>query len=90
MSVSEQEAWDKGYACGKLDAAAHIEALEAVLHGTNESWKELKVRIEALEAVLREVIRDIDEYERVNKLAPSPGKTECWQSVANARTALAP
>jgi hypothetical protein len=31
MSVLEQEAWDKGYACGKLDAAARIEALEAAL-----------------------------------------------------------
>ena len=31
MSVSEQEAWDKGYSCGKLDAADRIEALEAAL-----------------------------------------------------------
>ena len=31
MSVPEQEAWDKGYACGKLDAADRIEALEAAL-----------------------------------------------------------
>jgi hypothetical protein len=31
MSELEQKAWDKGYACGKLDAADRIERLEAAL-----------------------------------------------------------
>jgi hypothetical protein len=48
----------------------------------------LRARIEALEAALRAVVNDIHEYERINQLAPSPGKTECWQSVAHAMTVL--
>jgi hypothetical protein len=35
---------------------------------------------EALDAV----VKDIQDYERVNDLYPNPGKTECWQSVTNA------
>ena len=39
---------------------------------------------EALEAL----IADIEDYERVNNLAPSPGKKDCWQSVMRAKQAL--
>lgn len=39
---------------------------------------------EALEGVLS----DIEEYERINNLSPSPGEETCWQSVARARRAL--
>lgn len=40
--------------------------------------------IEALQAVLA----DIAEYERINNLAPNPGRKDCWQSVTRARAAL--
>jgi hypothetical protein len=58
------------------------------IDGLCEKIVEQRARIEALEYALRDVIRDIDEYERNNNLAPSPGKTECWQSVGNARAVL--
>jgi predicted AAA+ superfamily ATPase len=53
-----------------------------------EKIDELEDRIGALEVALREVIIDYDDYNRINNLAPSPGKTECWQSVAQARAVL--
>lgn len=40
-------------------------------------------------AALEGVVADIAEYERVNNLYPSPGKSECWQSVTQARAAIA-
>ena len=42
-----------------------------------------------LVAALEAVIRDINDYERVNNLAPNPGRTECWDSVADAKALLA-
>lgn len=34
------------------------------------------------------VLSDIEEYERINNLSPSPEKETCWQSVARLRRAL--
>jgi hypothetical protein len=46
-------------------------------------------RIAELEAALRAVVRDVNDYERVNNLAPNPGRAECWDSVARAKAVLA-
>ena len=46
-------------------------------------------RILALEEALRRVVADVNDYERVNKLHPNPGRTECWDSVAHAKSVLA-
>ena len=43
---------------------------------------------ERLRKALEDVIRDIKDYELANNLAPSPGRTECWDSVARAKAAL--
>ena len=43
----------------------------------------------ALVNALEGVIRDINDYERANNLAPNPDRTECWDSVARAKSALA-
>lgn len=47
------------------------------------------IRMSAHEIVLlgalKAVMRDIDEYERVNNLSPNPGKKDCWQSVTFAK-----
>lgn len=37
---------------------------------------------------LSAVVADILDYERVNNLAPNPGKQDCWQSVTCAKAAL--
>lgn len=37
---------------------------------------------------LERVVHDVHEYERVNNLHPNPGRTECWDSVANAMAIL--
>jgi hypothetical protein len=44
---------------------------------------------EALEAVLRQIIDSVHDYERVNNLAPTPPRTECWDSIAHAIKVLA-
>lgn len=41
-----------------------------------------------LRAALERVLADIAEYERVNNLAPNPGRQYCWDSVAHAHTVL--
>lgn len=41
-----------------------------------------------LREVLKAVIDDIHEYERINYLAPNPPRKECWDSVARALDAL--
>jgi hypothetical protein len=50
--------------------------------------RNLKAEIERLRAALAALISDIEEYERVNNLAPSPGKQDCWQTVTQAKAAL--
>ena len=42
-----------------------------------------------LYAALEGVIDNIEDYERVNNLHPSPGRHDCWQSVTIAKAALA-
>lgn len=44
--------------------------------------------IEQLEYALRNVVRDVNDYEQANKLHPNPGRTECWDSVASAKKLL--
>jgi len=45
-------------------------------------------RIAELEAVLHSLVGDIEDYERINNLHPSPGKADCWQSVTHAKAVL--
>jgi hypothetical protein len=45
--------------------------------------------IERLREALAALIADIEEYERINNLAPNPGKPDCWQSVTRAKAVLA-
>lgn len=45
--------------------------------------------IEELVAALKSIVSDIEEYERINNLAPSPGKQDCWQSVTHAKALIA-
>jgi hypothetical protein len=45
--------------------------------------------IEALVQALRALVDNVNDYERVNNLAPSPGRTECWDTVARAKALLA-
>lgn len=40
-------------------------------------------------AALEAVLADIRDYERVNNLAPNPGRTHCWDSAARAEALLA-
>ena len=43
---------------------------------------------EGLIAALEALVADVLEYERINNLAPNPGRRDCWQSVTNARAIL--
>ena len=51
---------------------------------------EQRAEIERLREALQAVVDDVLEYERINKLSPSPGKPDCWQSITNAKAALRP
>ena len=54
--------------------------VEFMLEAANE--------IEQLREVLTAIVRDINDYERTNNLAPNPGRSECWDSVARAKHLL--
>lgn len=44
---------------------------------------------EDLVQALQALVDQVNDYERVNNLAPNPGRTECWDTVARAKTVLA-
>ena len=41
-----------------------------------------------LEAALRNLVADVDDYERVNNLSPSPGRLHSWQSMRIAKEVI--
>lgn len=47
------------------------------------------MEIERLRDALEAVVRDVNDYERVNNLSPSHSRSECWDSVAHAKNVLA-
>jgi hypothetical protein len=59
---------------------------------TPYGWLELADKaaeeIERLRAALAALVADVEEYERINNLAPSPGKPDCWQSITHAKNVL--
>jgi hypothetical protein len=42
----------------------------------------------ALVQALQALVDQVNDYERVNNLAPNPGRTECWDTVAHAKRVL--
>lgn len=46
-------------------------------------------RAEDLEGALYRLVCDVNAYEEASKLAPNPGRMECWDSVAHAKRLLA-
>ena len=44
---------------------------------------------ERLVKALEAVVHDVNEYERINRLAPTPGHVECWDCIARAKAVLA-
>jgi hypothetical protein len=53
-----------------------------------EVGKAAETRIAELETALRNLVADVDDYERVNNLAPSPGRLHAWQSMRVAKDLL--
>lgn len=51
-------------------------------------WSDLMRRNSALEQALKDVVADVLDYERVNSLAPNPGRKYCWDSIGRAQTVL--
>ena len=66
---------------GARCARAALSALPHYLRAVEER--------EGLIEALENLVADVLEYERINNLAPNPGRRDCWQSVTTARAALA-
>jgi hypothetical protein len=45
-------------------------------------------RADEVETALRNLVADVDDYERVNDLAPNPGRLHCWESMRVAKDVL--
>jgi hypothetical protein len=84
-------AGEPGYTVDEARTDAHewSTGVQIGSRGWRACGRILDARITELEAALRSVIGDIEEYERINNLSPSPGKPDCWQSVAHAKAVLA-
>lgn len=69
-------------------AADEIAQRHADLRIAGEKFAEACDEIERLRTALKRVLADIADYERVNNLAPNPGRQYCWDSVAHAHAVL--
>lgn len=64
------------------------DCLEQVIKLWEENWR-LREQLVSVKGALAAVVRDVNEYERNNNLAPTPGHIECWDSIAHAKAVLA-
>ncbi len=55
---------------------------------TRDHHREIADERDRLREALAALVADIEDYERVNNLAPNQGKQDCWQSMTNARAIL--
>jgi len=75
--------------------ACHAQVLGAGVTGDVETWNRRAMakpggaEVERLREALQRLVDDILEYERINKLAPNPGRRFCWSSVEHAVAVLA-
>jgi len=88
-----KDAFHKHYSLGMhkicSDAVDEIDRLrELSSEGDARLYHERTINKDLYEA-LKRLVADVDEYERVNNLHPNPGRDECWQSMSDARAALA-
>ena len=67
----------------QLIAEDHIHARECMALRAEKDAEN-----ERLRTALQALVADIEEYERINNLAPNPGKQDCWQSVTRAKAIL--
>lgn len=67
-----------------------LESLELSVQSIDEAKANARLIAAApdLLSALQSLVADIRDYERVNNLAPSPGKDYCWQSVGVAYAAI--
>lgn len=96
--TAEQRNWGRAYLarCDELRAAlARQEELQGHIGDRNREILLFNIDKEAAEArcaelvgALEDVVADILDYERVNNLAPNPGRKYCWDSVGRARAIL--
>ena len=99
--LTKSDDYEEGYKKGRTDEAylrglsAEITALKAErdklqseVRLRQEDIHGLANKIVKLRAALEGVLADIADYERINNLAPNPGREYCWDSVAAAHRAL--
>ena len=55
---------------------------------TQRSINRRRATVDMFEAALRNLVADVDDYERVNNLAPNPGRLHCWESMRVAKDVL--
>ena len=83
--------WESGYGRtrGPVDEEfdAATEEARAALATPAHYTRAVEEREGLIEA-LENLVADVLEYERINNLAPNPGRRDCWQSVTNARAIL--
>jgi len=71
-----------------LQLRAERDAADAVAYTARAYVGAMEYRLTMAIEALRAVVRDINEYEHANNLAPNPGRAECWDSVAHAKAVL--
>lgn len=71
------------------EARPHMRVCFLTSDGPTEANANLIAAAPNLLAALKLVVSQIEDYERVNNLAPNPGRKHCWDSVALAHETIA-
>lgn len=75
---------------GELGLWSVIDSAGAIVFfGLEEDRARLIAATPDLLDALKSLVGDVEEYERINNLAPNPGRKRCWISVDQAHAAIA-
>lgn len=92
----DEHHWDEAFYIGNaardinvIPLASLIADARNTLHETGLTPQQLREQRDELLAALKALVADTEDYERVNNLAPAPGKLHCWRSMQIARAAIA-
>lgn len=88
-SGRDEPVWPADQSIGSPSENSIVATVRFQEDGTHIANAHLIAAAPDMLAALKALVSDILEYERVNNLAPNPGKQDCWQSVTHAKAAIA-
>lgn len=72
----------------QFKGGTHVPVVTTMAEAADEIAR-LRADNAAILAALQDVVANVLEYERINKLHPNPGRKYCWDSVERACSVIA-